>query len=472
MLERGGRIAVPLGDACRAAAAAGRTVVELERPRGIVPDLLRIETGTGTFDRKVEVWDDGPGSADAALGSGRVFRVEALSFVGESEVALRPARGDRLRVEIDDGDSPALESLAFAAVIRQPSLVFSLKGGRPGEAAGTLRFGGGRARPPRYDLARLLPRVGATGKRAEAAALLYDESVVRPATIGPVGSNPHYDGAPVLAFAMRPGAEIDQRVFSHVRELTVPATPEGLSRLRLEPEDLAVLRDDLADVRVAADGWLQWPYLLEREALTDFVALEIEGPRRSDGTSRYDLRLPVAPLQFDRVLLDTGAEYFDRAFRLEAQVGDEDDVVLARGRLVRPIGDPRPAGIDLSPARVESLRLIVEDGDDAPLEFHSVRVRVPLPALYLAAPEGRYSLLLGAPDQDAPRYELERVRDVVLAVRAVPIEAGPLEENRELSLKARLQGQGYRQTVLLWSVLIFAVIVLVFLTLRMARREG
>ena len=126
----------------------------------------------------------------------------------------------------------------------------------------------------------------------------------------------------------------------------------------------------------------------------------------------------------------------------------------------------------MSPLRVESLRLVIEDGDDAPLEFHSVRVRVLLPALYLAAPEGQYSLLLGAPDEEAPRYELERVRDVVLAVRAVPIEAGSLEENEELSLRARLKGRGYRQTVLLWSVLIFAVIVLAFLTLRMARREG
>ena len=194
-LERGGRIAVPL-EILSSRGGDGRTVVDLVRPGGIVPDLLRIETKTGTFDRKVEVWDAGPGSAETALGSSRLFRVEALSFAGESEVVLSPARGDRLRIEIDDGDSPALEELAFAAVIRQPSLVFSLKGGRPGEPAGTLRFGGGRAQPPRYDLARLLPRPGATGKRAEAAALLYDDSVVRPALIGTVGANLDYDGAP------------------------------------------------------------------------------------------------------------------------------------------------------------------------------------------------------------------------------------------------------------------------------------
>jgi hypothetical protein len=80
-------------------------------------------------------------------------------------------------------------------------------------------------------------------------------------------------------------------------------------------------------------------------------------------------------------------------------------------------------------------------------------------------------LLLGAPDQDAPRYELERVRDVVLAVQAAPIDAGPLEANRDFSLHARLKGQGFRQTVLLWAALVTAVAVLAIMTLRLARRE-
>jgi hypothetical protein len=470
-LDGGGRIAVPL-EILSSQSADGRTTIDLDRPRGILPDLLRIETATGTFDRRLEVWDAGPGSVDSALGVARVFRVEALSFVGEQEIVLRPARGDRLRVEIDDGDSPPLGGLVFSAVIRQPSLIFSVKAGAPGDAAAILRFGGGRAQPPRYDLARLLPRKRTRGRRAEAAALLYDESVVRPARLGIVRDNPEYDGAPLLAFAMRAGAEIDQRLFSHVRRLRVPEAPEGLSRLRLEPEDLAVLRGDLGDLRVAAGGWRQWPYLLERDAVNDFVLLEIDGPHPEEGTSVYDLRMPVSSLRFDRVLLDTDVEFFDRAFRLEAKVGDRDHQLIARGRLSRSMGDPRPAAIDVRRFRVESLRLLVEDGDDAPLEFRSARVRVLLPALYLAAPKGSYFLLLGAPDQDPPRYELERVRDIVLAVNATPMKAGPLEENRGLSLWARLAGQGLQQTVLLWAALVLAVLVLIILTLRLARRES
>ncbi len=469
VLERGGRIAVPLR-ILSVRAGDRRTLVDLARPPGIVPDLLRVETATGTFDRKIEAWDEGPAGADAALGSGRIYRVAALVPVGEDELPLRPARGDRLRIEIDDGDSPPLENVAFSAVIRQPSLIFTVAA-----AGGLLRFGGGRAHPPRYDLVSLLPPPAAlvTGKRAQAAALLYDPATVRPVSLGPIHPNPAYDGAPALAFAMHPGAALDRRVFSHLRPITVPASPEGLSRLRIEPADLAVLGDDLSDLRVADDASRQWPYLLAREAATDLVPLAVEAPERRDNTSRYVLRPPVSPLRFDRLLLDTDAPYFDRAFTLSAKIADGhgDEMVLLRGRLARPAGDPRPVSVDLAPVRAESLTLAVEDGDDAPLVFRSVQARVLLPEVYLTAPAGRYALLLGAPDQDPPRYELERVRDVVLAVQAAPIDAGPLEANRDYSVSARLKGSGLRQTALLWAALITAVVVLALLTLRLARRE-
>jgi hypothetical protein len=150
---------------------------------------------------------------------------------------------------------------------------------------------------------------------------------------------------------------------------------------------------------------------------------------------------------------------------------DGERVTLAAGRLLRPAGDPRPVTLDLDPARAESLELTVEDGDDAPLVFRSVEARVPVPELFLAAPEGEYALLLGAPDETAPRYELERVRDVVLAVDAAGAEAAALQDNPDFSLGARLHGQGTGQRVLLWVVLIGAVVLLGALTLRLARRE-
>ncbi|HYV85700.1 MAG TPA: hypothetical protein VFB49_07310, partial [Patescibacteria group bacterium] len=143
---------------------------------------------------------------------------------------------------------------------------------------------------------------------------------------------------------------------------------------------------------------------------------------------------------------------------------------LARGRLARPIGDARPVLIDLSPARVESLKLTVDDGDDAPLAIRATQARVTLPEIYLTAPAGNYLLLLGSGAPEAPRYELERVRDVVLAVRAAPIAADPIAANKEYSVRARLGGPAQRQKLLLWFVLVGAAIVLAGFTLRLARR--
>src|SRR5439155_1261284 len=106
--------------------ADGRTVLELARPRGLVPDVLRLRTTTGNFDRPVEVWDEGPGVEPVLLGRADVFRVQALARAEEREVSLRAARGDRLRVEIVNGDSAALDALEFEAIVRRPSLIFSL----------------------------------------------------------------------------------------------------------------------------------------------------------------------------------------------------------------------------------------------------------------------------------------------------------------------------------------------------------
>ncbi len=465
VIEHGARMAIPL-DIVSIRVENRHTIVDLARPSGIVPDLLRVETATTTFDRHLEVWDDARAAADAAIGSGRIFRVPALVPAGDNEIFLRIAHGERLRVEIDDGDSPPLESPIFSAVIRQPSLVF------PGRGA-MLRFGGGRAHPPRYDLAGLLPSASeaVTGRRAEAAALLYDPATVHAARLGPIGPNPRYDRSPALAFAMHSGGSLDPGIFSHSRQLTIPDSPEGLSRLRIEPADLAVMEKDLADLRVTDDASRQWPYLLVRDAATTMVPLAAGEPERRGSSSRYSLQLPASPLLFDRMVLDTDAAFFDRTVLIKARLEDGNEVTAWRGRVARPVGDPRAVTIETGPKRVVSLMLEIENGDDAPLRLSAVQVRAPLPELFVTAPSGAYTLLIGAPGQKPPRYELERLRDVVLAVEAAPIAAGPLEPNQRYSLNARLKGTGVTQTLLLWGTLIAAVVVLAFFTLRLARGE-
>ncbi|HET9299695.1 MAG TPA: hypothetical protein VFO11_07090, partial [Candidatus Polarisedimenticolaceae bacterium] len=243
-VDVGARATIPLQIRARTH-GAGKTVVELARPRGVVPEALRLATSTAAFDRHVVIEDLGTGRAAARVGQGDVFRLSADSDVEELELSMQPARGDRLRLVIDDGDSPSLADLAVAAVYARPALVAVLSTGGVAPAA-ILRFGGERARVPRYDLAGLRPEPGREvyGRRAEALIRLYDGATVGTARLESLRANRAYDPSPALAFAMRPGASLDSSAWAMRRSLRVDRAPEGLTRVHLGPEDLARLAPD------------------------------------------------------------------------------------------------------------------------------------------------------------------------------------------------------------------------------------
>lgn len=463
-------LAAPAG---RPAGERGRTVVELERPRGLVPGALRLATATHAFSRRIEVWDEGPGAGDRPLGREVLYRVPGETTIEDLEIPLEPAGGDRLRVVVDDGDSPPLAGLAFAAVVRSPALVFTLPepaavaGDGDGEA--TLRFGGGRAFRPRYDLAELAPTAPTRGTGAAVWLELYDPSRLAAARLGEVEANPAYDPRPALAFAQRPGSEIDRGRFAWRRTLTARPSPEGLVRVRLDPADLAHARSDLADLRVVDGDSRQWAYLVESDAAETTVPLAVDGPRRDGRRSRYVLTPQVPPVAAERLVIEPAEPFFDRAYELVGSL-DRDTAALRQGRLVRRPDDPRPVTIDLPRGRFDAFELRVEDGDDAPLTLDAAHARLALPELYFAAPAGEYALLLGDPDAAPPRYELERVRGVVLAVAAGEAETGELIGNPARGVFSGLGGRAGQQ-LLLWVVIAVAVVALTLLTLRLARKE-
>ncbi|HSL82212.1 MAG TPA: hypothetical protein VLF66_05515, partial [Thermoanaerobaculia bacterium] len=378
----------------------------------------------------------------------------------------RSPGGDRLRVVIHDGDSPPLAALELAAAIRRPALLFAL----PDAGSATVYLGGGRACRPRYDLQELAPALPAAGEEAQVARRLHDPALLPEAVLGEIGDNPRFDPAPALAFAQRPGAAIEAGRWEWRRPLQARPSAEGLVRLRLDPADVARARADLADLRIADAEGRQWAYLLEEAAATEPVALQVAGPETEDGVSRYELTPPHRPATLEGLTLEVDAPFFDRPFTLTA-VRDGEERRLAGGRLALPPRDPRPVEVAFPETRLDRLVLTVEDGSDAPLAIASAAGRAPLPELYFTAPAGAYALLLGNPDAAAPRYELARVRDVVLAVSAGAAEAGPIEKNPAYRPGARwLTGSGLQRT-LLWAALLLAVAGLAVLTLRLARRE-
>lgn len=459
----------------------GRTRIDLARPPGVRPDLLAIATATPAFARTVHVLDQRVGEEDAEAGRADLFRVAGELTAESLEIPLDPVRGSALRIEIQDGDSPPLEDLHVIAVVRAPSLAFVPPVAERGGAGpvATLRFGGGRAWRPDYDLAALSVRRGPEDERARAALLLHDPAALARASLGPIGPNPAFEAAPALAFAMRPGAPLDAALFEKERRLVVTPSAEGLARLRLSPEDLASAREDLADVRVVDAQNLQWPYLLETLAAREWVEVSIASVRKhEDGRgSSYRLALPTAPLLASGLGLDVDAPYFHRAFTLvEPASGLRDERVVARGELVRDAVRPAPVSIEFAPVRASELELRIDDGDDAPLVLWGASLRVAAADVYLAAPAGEYRLLLGQPDAEAPRYELAAVREIVLGVESGSVEAGPLAANAAYSPRARLtRGAGAQRTLektVLWAALAVAVVVLGGITLRIARTSS
>ena len=196
--------------------------------------------------------------------------------------------------------------------------------------------------------------------------------------MGAVEANPAFDAAPVLGFAMRPGAAIDSSKFTHRRRLEAEPSPEGLNRLRLGLNDSAQARPDLADLRIVDGSSQQWAYLVERDADHEFHPLGI-GPRESvDGVSRYQFSLPAVPAILDRLVLKSPVPYLDRPYRLVAGWGEQ-EFTLAQGRLTKTnrsttmppattratTGGPNDISIDLPAKRLDSLELVIEDGDDA-----------------------------------------------------------------------------------------------------------
>jgi hypothetical protein len=451
-------LSVPMKVASAPSSGGERRFV-LERPSGIVPSTLRLRTATAAFERRVEVFDVVRGRSPARIGSANVFRMPLEPPIEGLELEVAPASGPTLEVRIDDGDSPPLSEVAFDAVVRAPSLVFA----RPAdsERGVTLYFGGGRARAPRYDVGRLLSERGDHGADGERGL---------PVRLGLVSDNPAYTPTPALAFATRPGSVVDARLYTHQRSLAVEPSSEGLVRVALSPADLGLLRPDLGDVRVVDGAGRQWPYLIDHETSAESVPLGLRPPQRRGTTSSVELALPSAPLAPSALVLDASDDYFDRSYRVSAQTSDGKTLELARGRLQRAAGAQAPIVIELSPTRVNSLALEIEDGDDAPLRWTWASLRIDVPRLYVLAEPGVYRLLLGNALDAAPRYDVARARELILSVAFQDTPLGPLDNNPEYRTSARLAAGDAPSRVLLWVALGVAVAALGALTLRLVRQ--
>lgn len=441
---------------------SGRSIITVNRPTGIVPARLRVDSTTSWFDRPVDVWDVRQGFPDRRLASGRIRRSAQTNEPQDREVALAAAAGQQLRIEIDGGDSPALAHLRLVAVSPRPRLRFDAPAADADGRVAVLRFGGGRVPRPEYDIAGTETRPPGAAKPATARLVnlrVNEEAETRSS----------------LGFAMRPGGVVDVRLFAYERTIVSTASGEDSTRLRLAAEDLAILRPDLADIRIVDREHRQWPFLVNREAALELVPFAVSGVVHKPGESRYSFTPATRPVLVGELAIDTDAPFFDRDYELTATLADDQTRKLSAGKLRRRVGERSAPVLSFAPAQIKSIELTIQNGDDSPIEIDSAHTSVEVPEIFLIAPAGTYTMLLGYPDVEAPQYEIAQARDAILTAPTSAATVGDLRQNPEFSQRSRYADGAALRTapqILLWAALVGAVLVLGVITLRIVRSEG
>ena len=431
-----------------------RTILVVARPRGLRTESILVDSSTLTFVRNVEVFAT-TSAGRVTLGSGGLVRVAGVDIPDLRVVRLADGGNDVIEVVIEDGDSPPLADVTVSAATRVPALLFDA--GR----AQDLRWGGHRARAPRYDL-----------MSADLASLVRDRELVV-ATLGPIVPNPDHDDTPALSFAMRAGQTVERSRSTHVAPLTVIETHDGLSRFAVTPAMWAAAREDLADLRVVDGEARQWPYVLTMAPPNDELEATVAPavPGEVAHHSRHVITLPVATMSPLLVRIELPPQLVARLVTVRGltERGEEHDLGVAN--FLSSADAPARLELSLFGERVTSLWLDVDDGDEAPLAIERVTIVQAGHEVQLVAPAGEYTVLVGDLDATAPTYDVADAWELLAVLESEDATLGALVTNPEHREPSFFERSGW-ETFVLSGVLGLVVLVLFVLTLRIARSEA
>ena len=148
--------------------------------------------------------------------------------------------------------------------------------------------------------------------------------------------------------------------------------------------------------------------------------LVLEQRPSEPGRSRFRITLPAARLPIVALELNVGGGHLLRDARvLEARLlGNEaHPQVIGQARLRRVVRDQVNADaleIPIRPPGEPQIDLVVDDGDNPPLELKGVTaVFAELPWIYFETQPGIMTAKYGDPKLAAPRYDLEAARDTI-----------------------------------------------------------
>jgi len=360
---------------------------------------LRFAAGDPAFSRRIRVWQrvlfrdevlrrllaEGV-VAKSAGGAGASDRAGALPLAG--------ADGRSLEIEVENLDSPPLDALRVAAIVRPVRIRFFAADG----ATLALRYGSPGVSAPRYDLGRAL---------AGSSPATFAQAALGP--VATMAAEPRAEaGPPRVALA-------DAAKWTSRRAIVLPGSG-GVAYL-----DFYDFPDPRA-LRIADAAGGQVSYLVERGAHEH--ARTVRFAERQDGTrtvARVDL--PAHPESIVAVeLASAGPDYFTRRVAVGEEQRDARGVTgvrrLGEAQWARLPGDPPPR-VRLPIARPQpgtaALVVEIENGDNAPVKLAGATVFASAVRIDFAFRTGdRLFLLSGNPDAAAPHYDLELLAGTIL----------------------------------------------------------
>jgi hypothetical protein len=378
----------------------------------------------------------------------------------QMEIPISTPTESEVMIEVDNGDNPPLELKSVTARFApQPWIYFESPDGEPL----TARYGASGLGAPSYDLVALREALGPEGIARGVNDARFGE--IRHLVVMTTPKELEIEDA------VGGGAKIKLAGFRARR--TVEQGPLGLNALRLDPAVLAGSRT-LADLRIVDKRSVQVPYIQER--LGEPTVLDLADPipvpeQAGERQSVYSLTLPFTTLPAARLTIKTTARVFERHVRLvreetrnprdpPVQVVLDEQVWRNRdtGREAPPLSlrIPDHAGVDLL--------LIVDEGDNSPLQLGNPRLFLPTYRLrFLRRNEDPVYLMYGQDGLAAPRYDLALLAPRVLGARVPEVGLSEVEEGLPAISASRVG------TIVFWSALVLALIVLLGMVARLLR---
>ena len=398
----------------------------------------------------------------AVLGEATLRRVVHEDLVAsQMEIAISKPTETEVEIEIDDGDNPPLVLRSVTARFAvQPWIYFE----SPDGEGLTARYGAAGLRAPFYDLEALRGALGSEGLARSVNDASFGESRILAVTAVPAEL--------AIADAVGGGAKINLRGFLVRRG--VAEGPPGLNALRLDPAVLAG-SSHLGDLRIVDDSSDQVPYIQESLGEPTILDLGELVPVPEQGGTRqsvYRLTLPFATLPAARLTIETTARVFERRVLLAREETRNprdppvrvtlDDQVWRNRDAAR---DAPPLTLRVPPLAGSELLLIVDEGDNSPLHLENPKLYLPTYRLrFIRRNQEPLWLMYGQAGLAAPRYDLALLAPRVLGARVPEIALSEVEERQPAV------GGGRIGTIVFWSALVFALIVLLGMVVRLLRR--